>query len=93
LVCVGDSAESADTLHGPSCLSLIVVRRERGHHPVALAPALIVMWMLMTHLDLRNPLVFDTRSLGRRAGAMIHDTRSAPAPDDFGTDVIAIPTG
>ncbi|MZD05238.1 DUF177 domain-containing protein, partial [Streptomyces sp. SID5785] len=37
-----------------------------------------------THLDHRNPLVFDTHELGRRPGAMQRLTRTIDAPKDLG---------
>ncbi|MER5679785.1 MULTISPECIES: YceD family protein [Streptomyces] len=44
------------------------------------------------HLDHRSPLVFDTRELGRRPGAMKRLTRTAEAPKDLGIDgVIGVP--
>jgi uncharacterized protein len=44
------------------------------------------------HLDHRSPLVFDTRELGRRPGAMKRLTRTADAPKDLGIDgVIGVP--
>lgn len=46
------------------------------------------------HLDHRNPLVFDTRELGRRPGALKRLTRSVEAPKDLGIDgVIGVPEG
>lgn len=46
------------------------------------------------HLDHRNPLVFDTRELGRRPGALKRLTRSVEAPADLGIDgVIGVPEG
>ena len=47
----------------------------------------------MNRLDPRLPLVFDTRELGRRPGSMVTVSRTVEAPDDLGTDVIAIPPG
>ncbi|MBV9025849.1 MAG: DUF177 domain-containing protein [Streptomycetaceae bacterium] len=45
-------------------------------------------------LDHRNPLVFDTRELGRRPGAMKKISRTVPAPEDLGVaDVIGVPQG
>ncbi|MFJ4716193.1 YceD family protein [Streptomyces sp. NPDC088785] len=47
-----------------------------------------------THLDHRNPLVFDTHELGRRPGAMQRLARTVDAPKDFGIQgVIAVPEG
>jgi len=42
--------------------------------------------------DARSPLVFDVHDL-RGAGMMKPIRRSAPAPADFGTDVIGVPPG
>jgi uncharacterized protein len=47
----------------------------------------------MDHLNPRSPLVFDTTALGRRPGSMERVRRTIEAPDDFGTDVIAVPEG
>jgi uncharacterized protein len=47
----------------------------------------------MNHLDPRSPLVFDTKSLGRRPGSMEQLQRTVEAPADLGTDVIAVPEG
>lgn len=47
----------------------------------------------MTRLDPRSPMVLDTNLVGRRAGSMHELTRQIGAPEDFGTDVIAVPTG
>jgi uncharacterized protein len=44
-------------------------------------------------LDRRSGLVFDTRELGRQAGAMKLVRASVPAPADLGTDVIGVPPG
>ncbi|MER7764854.1 DUF177 domain-containing protein [Streptomyces sp. NPDC097619] len=45
-------------------------------------------------LDHRNPLVFDTRDLGRRAGAMQKVSRTVDAPADLGlAGVIGVPEG
>ncbi|PWI44274.1 hypothetical protein CK485_19970 [Streptomyces sp. ICBB 8177] len=45
-------------------------------------------------LDHRDPLVFDTRELGRRPGAMKKVSRTAPAPADLGlAGVIGVPQG
>lgn len=40
-----------------------------------------------------NPLVIDTRRLVRRPGSMVEEVFEAPAPADFGTDVLAVPEG
>jgi uncharacterized protein len=45
------------------------------------------------HADPRNPLVFDVRELGRRAGAMRNYRRRVPAPAGLGSDLIAVPDG
>lgn len=48
----------------------------------------------MNRLNPRLPLVFDTRELSRRPGAMLEMQRTVPAPDDLGDiDLIAIPPG
>ena len=48
----------------------------------------------MNRLNPRLPLVFDTRELSRRPGAMIEMQRTVPAPNDLGDiDLIAIPPG
>lgn len=44
-------------------------------------------------VDPRSPLVFDTRALGRRAGAMTTVQTSVPAPAGLGTEVIGVPEG
>ena len=43
--------------------------------------------------DRRSPLVFDTRTLGRRAGAMTTVTTTVPAPAGLGIEVISVPEG
>ncbi|MFJ5551642.1 YceD family protein [Streptomyces sp. NPDC093225] len=49
---------------------------------------------MSTRLDHRNPLVFDTRELGRRPGAMHKVSRTVSAPGDLGlAGVIAVPEG
>ena len=45
------------------------------------------------HLDPHAPLVFDTRELGRRPGSMRSVTRTVPAPEDLGVEMVAVPTG
>ncbi|AKT52264.1 YceD family protein [Arsenicicoccus sp. oral taxon 190] len=47
----------------------------------------------MSRLDPRSPLVFDTRELGRRPGTMHTERREVAAPEDLGTDVIAVAPG
>ncbi|TVL94331.1 metal-binding protein [Streptomyces sp. SAJ15] len=44
-------------------------------------------------LDHRAPLVFDTRELGRRPGALKRLSRSVPAPKDLGIEVIGVREG
>ncbi|AXK33196.1 DUF177 domain-containing protein [Streptomyces armeniacus] len=44
-------------------------------------------------LDHRAPLVFDTRELGRRPGAMKRLSRTVPAPKDLGVEFIGVPEG
>ncbi|GAA0604343.1 DUF177 domain-containing protein [Streptomyces crystallinus] len=49
---------------------------------------------LSTHLDHRNPLVFDTHELGRRPGALQRISRTVEAPADLGIDgVVGVPQG
>jgi uncharacterized protein len=48
---------------------------------------------LNARLDPRNPLVFDTRELGRRPGAMKRLSREAPAPADLGVEFVGVPEG
>lgn len=43
--------------------------------------------------DSRQPLVFDTLELGRRAGAMVGIQRNVLAPAGLGTEVIGVPEG
>lgn len=45
------------------------------------------------HLDPRNPLVLDTKELGRRAGQMVQVQRLVPAPELLGNEVIEIVQG
>jgi uncharacterized protein len=45
------------------------------------------------HLDPRAPLVFDTRDLPRRPGAMRVVRRAVPAPADLGLELIGVPRG
>jgi uncharacterized protein len=44
-------------------------------------------------MDPRDPFVFDTRELGRRAGSMRHVSRTVPAPAELGLDVLGVPEG
>ena len=41
----------------------------------------------------RNPLVLDTRELGRRPGMRRDYRRELPAPEHFGLDMIGVPIG
>lgn len=47
----------------------------------------------MSSLDPRSPYVLDTHELGRRPGSMRKLSRTVPAPDDLGTEVIGVPAG
>lgn len=47
----------------------------------------------MTSTDRRDPLVYDIRVLGRRAGAMEETERIVELREEMGTDVIAVPAG
>ena len=42
-------------------------------------------------VDPRNPLVFDLRELGRRAGTMREYRRRVPAPTGLGNDLVGVP--
>jgi uncharacterized protein len=44
-------------------------------------------------LDPRQPLVIDTRELGRRPGSMRRVSRTVPAPAELGTAVAGVPAG
>ncbi|RCG19882.1 DUF177 domain-containing protein [Streptomyces diacarni] len=46
-----------------------------------------------TPLDARSPLVFDTRELGRRPGAMKRLTREVESPRDLGVEFVKVPDG
>lgn len=46
-----------------------------------------------TRLDPRDPFVWDTAALGRRPGAMRRESRTIPAPGDFGVEMIRVPEG
>ncbi|MBB5935975.1 uncharacterized protein FHS42_003044 [Streptomyces zagrosensis] len=48
---------------------------------------------LNARLDHRSPLVFDTRELGRRPGALKRLTRSIDAPVDLGIEMIGVRKG
>jgi uncharacterized protein len=47
----------------------------------------------LNRLDHRNPLVFDTHEVGRRPGSMRKVSRSLPAPEGLGIEVIGVPEG
>ena len=47
----------------------------------------------MSSLDPRDPLVFDIRELGRRAGSMMEVDRTVPAPADLGGGVAVVQPG
>ena len=47
----------------------------------------------LNRLDLRSPLVLDTRELGRRPGVSEAISRLVPAPADLGIEVIRVPEG
>lgn len=47
----------------------------------------------MDRLDPRQPLVFDTKEVGRRPGSMAKLSRIVEAPADLGSDVIAVQLG
>ncbi len=47
----------------------------------------------MPRLDPRAPLVLDTRDLRRQAGSMLTVDRTVQAPEDLGTDIVAVPAG
>lgn len=48
---------------------------------------------VLNRLDHRSPLVFDVRELGRRPGSMRRVSRTVPAPDHLGIEVIGVPEG
>jgi len=45
------------------------------------------------HLDVRAPLVLDTRDLLRRPGVQRALSRVVPAPKDLGVEMIGVPEG
>jgi len=47
----------------------------------------------MTRLDPRAPLVFDTRDLRRQSGSMREVIRTVEAPEELGSDIVAVPAG
>ncbi|MEC4017292.1 YceD family protein [Streptomyces sp. H27-D2] len=48
---------------------------------------------MKARLDQHAPLVFETRELGRRPGALKRLSRSVAAPKDLGIEVIGVPEG
>jgi|SRR5271166_4809777 len=46
-----------------------------------------------TTLDPRGALVFDTRALGRQAGAAREETRTIPAPESLRVELAGVPEG
>lgn len=46
-----------------------------------------------SRLDPRQPLVLETRDLGRRAGSLREVRRTVPAPDSLGLELVAVPPG
>lgn len=49
--------------------------------------------MTRARLDPRQPLVLDTRELGRRPGSMLAVQRTAPAPGAIGVELARVPEG
>ena len=47
----------------------------------------------LSNLDLRAPLVLDTRELGRRPGSQREVSRQVPAPAELGIEVLRVPEG
>lgn len=47
----------------------------------------------MSSLDPRDPLVFDIRDLGRRAGSMMEMSLTVPAPAELGSGVAVVQSG
>jgi uncharacterized protein len=45
----------------------------------------------LTGLDPRDPLVLDTRTLGRRPGSMRTESLVVPAPADLGVEMVSVP--
>lgn len=48
---------------------------------------------VMKHLDAASPFALDAKDVGRRPGSMSEVRRTVAAPDDFGTDVLAVAPG
>lgn len=59
----------------------------------SLAPITFGKVAAVQTVDPRQPLVFDTVELGRRAGAMVTVQRTVSAPAGLGTEVIGVPEG
>jgi uncharacterized protein len=47
----------------------------------------------LTRIDPRDPLVIDTRTLGRRPGSMRKDSHTVPAPANLGVEMVSVPEG
>lgn len=47
----------------------------------------------LTRLDPSDPLVLDTRALGRQAGSSREEHLTVPAPENFGARMVGVPTG
>ena len=47
----------------------------------------------LTRIDPRDPLVLDTRTLGRRPGSMREESRTVPAPADLAVEMVGVPEG
>ncbi|PID96518.1 MAG: metal-binding protein [Actinomycetales bacterium] len=47
----------------------------------------------MPRLDPDSPLVIDTRDLSRQPGSMREISRTVRAPEELGTDIVAVPAG
>jgi uncharacterized protein len=47
----------------------------------------------LTSVDPRDPLVLDTRALGRRPGSMRRENLVVPAPADLGVEMVGVPKG
>lgn len=47
----------------------------------------------LTRIDPRAPFVIDTRALGRRPGSMREESRTVPAPESLGVEMVGVPEG
>jgi uncharacterized protein len=47
----------------------------------------------LNRIDPRDPLVIDTRALGRRPGSMRKESHTVPAPADLGVEMVGVPEG